>query len=97
MVCLVSLLTLTICLPSSLSLSSLPSSPSSCPCVASLRAQLLLTQYISALLGTVGKSCSACPATPANFASPKTQIIFDQLVYGPLKNPRGHGCMVVVR
>ncbi len=76
----------------------LPTSPHSlCPPITVLRAQLLLNQYISALLGTVGKNCSACPATPANFASPKTQVIFDQLVYGPLKNLRGHGCMVLVR
>ena len=65
--------------------------------IATIRTQLLLNQYVSALLGSVGKSSSASPSSPADSKTPKTQDIINGLVYSPLGNPRGYGCMAVIR
>jgi len=65
--------------------------------VASIRLQLLLNQYMSAMLNTVCKSSSGSCAAPGETASPKSQDIINKLVLGPLGSSRGHGCMVLVR
>lgn len=61
--------------------------------ILSLRAQLLLEQYILSLLATVGQ------APPTNCASslPETLTLVNELVRAPLLNQKGHGKMLIIR
>lgn len=55
-----------------------------------IRAQVLLSDYIKALLNSVSTHEFA-PALP------ETQVLVNKLVHMPLNNEHGHGIMVIVR
>lgn len=57
----------------------------------SLRAQLLLEQYIGAILTAVGQSSTK------RIVSPDTQLIINDLINTPLTNHKGQGLMVLLR
>ena len=57
----------------------------------SLRAQLLLEQYVGAILTAVGQ------VTTKRIVSPDTQLMINDLINAPLTNHKGQGLMVLLR
>ena len=57
----------------------------------SLRAQLLLEQYVGAILTAVGQ------LTAKRIVSPDTQLMINDLINAPLTNHKGQGLMVLLR
>ena len=59
--------------------------------ISYIRAQILLSDYIKALLNSIS------PSEELSTALPETQILVNKLVNTPLSNGRGHGFMILVR